>query len=46
MVSVMLYPCNLCFALLVLCVVCLAVFVNCMVKKIRNMFWCGYYCVI
>ena len=37
MVSVMLYPCILCVALLmdlfVLCVVCLAVFVNCLVKQ-------------
>ena len=37
MVSVMLYPCILCVALLVylfvLCVACLTVFVNCLVKK-------------
>ena len=35
--SVMLYPCMLCVALLmcrcVLCVVCLTVFVNCLVKQ-------------
>ena len=37
MVSVMLYPCILCVALLVylfvLCVACLTVFVNCLVKQ-------------
>ena len=37
MVSVMLYPCMLCVALLmclfVLCVACLTVFVNCLVKQ-------------
>ena len=37
MVSVMLYPCILCVALLVylfvLCVTCLTVFVNCLVKQ-------------
>ena len=37
MVSVMLYPCILCIALLVylfvLCVVCLTMFVNCLVKQ-------------
>ena len=37
MVSVMLYPCFLCVALLVylfvLCVSCLTVFVNCLVKQ-------------
>ena len=37
MVSVMLYPCILCVALLmdllVLCVACLIVFVNCLVKQ-------------
>ena len=38
MLSVMLYPCILCVALLmdlfVLCIACLTVFVNCLVKKI------------
>ena len=38
MVSVMLYPCILCVALLmdpfVLCVSCLTVFVNCLVKQL------------
>ena len=37
MVSVMLYPCMLCVALLmdffVLCVACLTVFVNCLMKQ-------------
>ena len=37
MVSVMLYPCTLCIALLVylfvLCVACLTVFMNCLVKQ-------------
>ena len=37
MVSVMLYPCMLCVAMLmclyVLCVACLTVFVNCLVKQ-------------
>ena len=37
MVSVMLYPCILCVALLVclfvLCVACLTLFVNCLVKQ-------------
>ena len=37
MVSVMLYPCNLCVVLLVylvvLCVACLTVCVNCLVKQ-------------
>ena len=37
MVSVMLYPCMVCVALLmdpfVLCVACLTVFVNCLVKQ-------------
>ena len=39
MVSVMLYPCILCVALLVymfvLCVACLTVFVNCLVKHFQ-----------
>ena len=40
MVSVMLYPCILCVALLMplffLCVACLTVFVNCLVKHYFN----------
>ena len=48
--SVMLYPCMLCVALLmclfVLCVACLTVFVNCLVKTIRNMFGCVCYFVV
>ena len=46
MVSVMLYPCILCVALLmdkfVLCVACLPVFVNCMVKQFEICL-CGCY---
>ena len=42
MVSVMLYPCILCVALLVylsvLCVACLTVFMNCLVKQFA-IFW-------
>ena len=42
MVSVMLYPCSLCVALLmdlfVLCVACLTVFVNCLVKQFATYF--------
>ena len=47
MVSVILYPCMLCVALLmdlfILCVACLTVFMNCLVK---NMFGCVllFYC--
>ena len=37
--SVMLYPCMLCVALLVLCVVCLTVFVNCLVKLTTSSFF-------
>ena len=44
--SVMLYPCILCVALLmdlfVLCIACLTV----LVKTIRNMFGCGCYFVV
>ena len=47
--SVMLYPCMLCVALLidlfVLCVACLTVFVNCLVKQF-NMFGCSCYFVV
>ena len=47
MVSVMLYPCILCVALLrdlfVLCVACLTMFVNCLVKQFANIFGCGCY---
>ena len=50
MVSVMLYPCILCVALLVylfgLCVACLTVFVNCLVKQFCNVFGCCCYFVI
>ena len=42
MVSVMVYPCMLCVALLVylfvLCVACLTVFVNCLVKQFAMCF--------
>ena len=48
MVSVMLYPCIFCVALLmdrvVLCVACLTVFVNCLVKQ--QYFGCGCYFVV
>ena len=47
MVSVMLYPCMLCVALLmclfVLCVACLTVFVNCLVKQFAM---CSCYFVV
>ena len=47
--SVMLYPCMFCVALLmdlfVLCVACLTVFVNCLVKQF-NMFGCDCYFVV
>ena len=47
--SVMLYPCMLCVALLmclfVLCVACLTVFVK-FGKTIRNVFGCSYYFVV
>ena len=50
MVSVMLYPCMLCVALLmdlfVLCVACLTVFVNMITKTIRNMVRYGCYYVV
>ena len=46
--SVMLYPCMLCVALLmflfVLCVACLTVFVYCL--AIRNVFGCSCYFVV
>ena len=45
--SVMLYPCMLCVALLmclfVLCVACLIVFVNCLVKQFAMPF--GMFCL-
>ena len=48
--SVMLYPCMLCVALLmclfVLCVACLTVFVNCLVKPIRNVCGCSCYILL
>ena len=53
--SVILYPCMLCVALLrclfVLCVACLTVFVNCLVNElfgetIRNVFGCSCYFVV
>ena len=48
--SVMLYPCMLCVALLmclfVLCVACLTVFVNCLGETIRNVFGCSCYFVV
>ena len=53
MVSVMLYHCILCVALLVylfvLCVACLTVFVNCLVlfgATICNVIGCGCYFVV
>ena len=50
MVTVMLYPCILCVALLVylfdLCVACLTVFVNSLMKQFCNMFWCDCYFVV
>ena len=46
MVSVMLYPCILCVAVLVLGVACLTVFVNCLGATISNMFGCGCYIVV
>ena len=49
MVSVILYPCILCVALLmdlfVLCVVCLTVIVNCLINNLEY-FWCGGYFVV
>ena len=48
--TVMLYPCMLCVALLmylfVLCVACLTVFVNCFGETIRNVFGCSCYFVV
>ena len=49
--SVMLYPCMLCVALLmclfVLCVACLTVFVNCLVKQFAsNVCGCSCYFVV
>ena len=48
--SVMLYPCMLCVALLmclfVLCVACLTVFVNCFGETIRNVCGCSCYFVV
>ena len=48
--SVMLYPCMLCVALLTclfdLCVACLTVFVNCLVKQFRNVCGCSCYFVV
>ena len=47
LISVMLYPCMLCVALLmclfVLCVACLTVFVNCLVKQFAM---CSCYFVV
>ena len=49
MVSVMLYSCILCVALLVdlfvFCIACLTLLVNCL-GTIRNMFGCGCYFVV
>ena len=51
MVSVMLYPCILCIALLtlmdlfVLCIACFTLFVNCLVNQ-SAMFGCGSYFVV
>ena len=46
--SVMLYPCILCVALLidlfVLCVACLTVFVNCLVKQFTSTVWSSKEC--
>ena len=48
--SVMLYPCMLCVALLmclfVLCVACLTVFVNCLVKQFAMLCGCSCYFVV
>ena len=51
--SVMLYPCMLCVALLmcliVLCVACLTVFVNCLVKQYIEWclaLWLGCLCIL
>ena len=48
--SVMLYPCMLCVALLmclfVLCVACLTVFVNCLVKQFAMCCGCSCYFVV